>query len=364
MGRIRANQNIQGGWQMTQSRKLIHNLEQVSQDIIDFIMNSKNEAELIELIIAVGNVYQQPLDSYFWWPLYSLFRTRGAEVSDLVATAKESKTGRKMLGAIVSFLEHGEWTSTSANPNLLYELMTRLPNYKLTDPNPRLSLTLDEVKALHVTFKKKAASILLAVKGDLTQKDNVLQELSHVPKRDIRRVGSELPSGSLYKKKPLQEVKKLDGEKFKDVKATLASLFENRKAQPVLGEKSKKARLVSPVVEPLSQEYVFPIEVRAESPIVGYPYVDECVMIPTPPPPPATLSAAAFVASEAKYKSANETYSVPPRKKMMMEQFDSINNLFAPKTEMVVMRETCDDNVVSQVGWVERSETQHSNKSH
>tara|TARA_R110000868_G_scaffold33489_4_gene121498 strand:- start:69 stop:1130 length:1062 start_codon:yes stop_codon:yes gene_type:complete len=334
-------------------RKLIHNMEKVSQAMIDYVMSTNNEQELIALIQSVGNEYKKPLDSYVWWPIYALFqfRARGAEVSELVSTVSQTNSTRLMLVAIARFLETGGWTKmTSANPTLMYEIVARLPDYKLSDPDPRVSLTLEEIRELSVLFKAKAASIINAVKGDFTTKESVARELSEMPTRDIREAGHQLPAGSLYKHKPLREVKKLDDAKFGALRKDLEGLLQCRRLPTFFGDQEVVRQAVRQNIEALQAEAQKESATTEQVFAYEHPYAETNVLAPPPSAPPAPhapvpsakLSAGAFAAEQEHYKHGNDTYVAPPRKQLTADQVSAVSLFFARKVDDSAKQENND----------------------
>ncbi len=334
---------------MTQARKLIHNMEEAAQKMMDYIMKAENEQNIIELIAKVSDDYKKPFESYVWSPIYYLFgwRVRTSQVDELVAVVKdEHVNARQLLTSIVRFMETGGWESTSANTNLMYEILARLPAYKVTDPNPRASLTLSEIFELHQVFAAKAKGIIHAVKGDLTQKDGVSAELGSIPKRDIREVGKHLPASSNYKKKEWLPANKSIKSNYRDIMETLAVLYTSRQEGLPVTRSGKTGRQGQAVaVEPTV------VNDSLIADVLEHPYAEAPFIIPTPPPPPQ-LSAGAFAVTEKVVKGRQEKYSAEPNKLNVSEAMMTMaKTMFMPRPPAEIIVGTCDDSIVSKIGF-------------
>lgn len=256
---------------MTQSRfpdktthkKLIHNLEQVADELIVYVQDLQSVRELVQHVDAADKQYHN-----FWNPLYYLTRLRGPEVSVLINSLNQSNSALTLLEAIDQFFSNGGWTTTSINKHLIIELVLGLPGY--TDTRAKFSLNYDHLLELRDLFLKRTAKILYPVASELSPEENQQErlrkqqialeqqlelkkkmemesqrieserlynfdlqrkveqerELQLLPRRNIRHEAEKLAETDHFLLKR-QDVNKLDDEKYGKLKAKLTGHYQN-----------------------------------------------------------------------------------------------------------------------------------------
>jgi hypothetical protein len=372
-----------GGWVMAISRtvpnkaaqkKLIHSLKEVADDLITFVTDLQRVRELVEQTSKAGKQYTQPLDSWIWYWVYCLTRTRKPDVLALVATLNQSGSSSTLLAAINNFFSVGGWESTSVNTNLMYELLGKLPGY--SDMDPRTSLSVENIFELKELFLDRAAQILqperfAEVKSSEAREAEMklqhkrqtelkleLEQLAH--QQHIRQTTAELQGqfAQIKNKKDSDDssVKKLDLNQFTAVTNTLEAMFKKRidefkqKEEAMRTVKKLDPELVQSVAEKLGavlQKQAATIKAsgpHAEKFNDSYSRLDKLLdteeLAPASSP---TLSAAAFAATEDKYKNETQTYSAPPRSRLQLnnEQLQAMNRLFGGRAAVRDEKEEC-----------------------
>jgi hypothetical protein len=367
---IQVKAHVHGGLVMINSRhlerngkrKLIDNLEQVSLDLIAYVTDLQRVRELIAHFTKAGKQYNDPLDSWLWYWIYIMYRSRKPDIHALVATLNQSGSSETLLAAIEQFFSSGGWESTSVNTNLMYELLSRLPGYD--DTNPRASLSLPNIVRLKELFLEQTAATL---RPDVAIKVNNLQVRRHqelqnelqglTKKRNIKHDANELlenfPSSAakpVTAQKP-QRGPKLDAAKFGGVQADLEVLLQNRLARLPDAAKQETVKMpnevkkldptkISAVAEKLTDMLSAKArQIKQTDSNKSYaPYDPNAADIqndfmppstPPLPPLPPTLSPAAFEARDNnKYEKVVYHAPVPKPLAVSAKQLQALNRLF------------------------------------
>ncbi len=354
-------------------RKLIDNLEKVAGDLISYVTDLQKVRELVELLAEVDKVYNGPRKSWFWGWLYVYYRVRSQDINALVATLNQIGSKETLLEAIVQFFSSGGWESTSANTNLMYKLVSRLPGY--ADVNPQESLTPANMERLKDLFNAQACQLLMPDRFNELKKAERQEELKSLANRDIKQAAdllstmlpistkkeerAEKNKSSQLKNKmvPVKRGNKLDMKSFTNVQKTLEAIMARRlnkgselqqnhlDSQSESEEATMKfdvKKLDRSRIEALQEKLAPALQAQSamlvrKTETIPSRYVGDDETIILPPPSPPALCEAAYAASDELYTSKQQAYVAPEAKPLKKEKYDAMFKLFpqaaAPKSE-------------------------------
>lgn len=246
------------------TKKLAHNLEQVSDELVTYISELDSVRELVK------HSHNAKLNYYGSWLMHMLVywwtRQRTPEFDALIASLNQSGNSVTLMEAFDQFLSSGGEFSTSANTRLLTELVLGLPGY--ADTREDFSLTEANLKDIRKMVLLRTEKILrpatdAATTAESLEQDRLKQqmeqtellqlkreldkqriesenlfrlvllrkialekELQHLPRRNIKQAANELAETTRFIGKKT-EVNKLDEKKYGSLKTELNGLYHN-----------------------------------------------------------------------------------------------------------------------------------------